>query len=448
MSFTSRGLASSFLVLAVAVSGCREESGARYVDSATFQKLRADAAARSPADVAIPWPKNDKPFTKVDATKRFGRFIRNALWQRLADISALAIEKGDAELLAMGRFYQAYLRGRDIASGEATKEEVFTLVKEAVDAGFRNPHEIAGAEPPRTLHTIDEFRTLIAELETEFQTNLVRETKRLVDQELELSAQVDLGRWAPDLTASNGEKLWREGRPMLVVVTRIHHDGFKKLLADLHPLEERLGDRLPMAVVFYQYDGGDAERRKQTEDYAGRIALRLPYAVIDRAEYKSLVGVLNDRHAKLEAARKRKNNPFNPFEPLGLFVDAERKARYVSRGVITDWELDYIAEKLLEKLGAGAGDGGAKQPLSEDSAVPDRAADGGAGTESTGTEDAEPPVDGAAERAGGGVDGAAEAGAEEDEESAPGEAAVPPEGEAEGLPEDFDAPGSPAPEGD
>src|SRR5690606_17808518 len=184
-------------------------------------------------------------------------------------------------------------------------------------------------------------------LKTEFESKRIDQLKKVVDQELEISTGLEVAAWTPELEAEGGGPFFRDGEPMLVVVSRIHHDGFNKLAPMLEATRKRVGDQLPIAIAFYQYDENDTAQREQTKPYVEKLGLDFPYTVISRDEFKALMTLLEERHEKLDAARKRKNNPFNPFQPLGLFLTAERKPLAVSRGVLADWELDYLVDRFL-----------------------------------------------------------------------------------------------------
>lgn len=333
---------------------CGQAESSEASGAITFPDLDAAkkaAAERDPKDISIPWLAGTK-FTKADAVKRFGRLVRNDKWENLELLSRRSIEQGDTELLALGWFYLTYVQARELAaaSGDAKlalKKSVLEHIRQAVDLGFRNPFEIQNAKLFLPLHDMPEFQSLVAELETEFESQLMDQVKTLVSREIELSTGLDIPTWQPALKTSSDEAILPAGEPALLVVSRIHHDGFNKVVPTLEKIRERVGSRLPIAVAFYQYDGEDEARVEQTKTYADHLGLDLPYTIISREEYKTLMGALEERHDKLEAARKRKGNPFNPFQPLGLFLTAEGKPLYVSRGVLAPWEYDFAVDQFL-----------------------------------------------------------------------------------------------------
>ena len=352
----------AWVVLSLSCTENTAPQRAKGVDRAALEKAKVAAKERKPGDVKLPWLQGSS-LNKPQGIKRFGRFIRNNLWDRLQMISESAVEHGDTELLAMGYFYLAFLEARKISTGEANPDDVFAMVKTAVELGYRNPYEISQAKPLLPLLDRPDFQELIQQLEDEFRSSLRKKFEAGVVEELRLSQEVSLDAWKPELKPLDGEQLWAQDKPMLVVASRIHHDGFNKLLPRIQAAHEKYGTDVPMAVVFYQYSGDDAQRLEQTRAYIDNLSedasVKLPCAVVGRSQFKDLLTLLETRHEKLNALRAAGNTPggtgaggkiqpFNPYQPLGLFMTAEGVPLYLSRGVIEDWQLGFILERFAE----------------------------------------------------------------------------------------------------
>jgi hypothetical protein len=309
-----------------------------------LEAAKLAAAARSADQVSVEW--DGIKLNKPDIIKRLGRLLRNARWERVEKLSIAAVENGDPELLAMGHFYLAVARARDIPSGKVTAEEVIAMVREAADLGFRNPLEIKSSQPLQPLLDFPDMKKLLAGLEEEFEQKYKKKVRDAIDQELELSRKTAGASWRPALKSIDGQPFWLENKACIAVVTRIHHDGFDKLLPLLQDLHRKRGDAVGIGVIFYQYDSEDSARAAQTQEYVRKRGIGFPCAVIGHGQFKELVGLLEKRHAEIEAARKRKNNPFTAFQPLSIFLDGQGVPLYVSRGAVPDWQLEHAADKL------------------------------------------------------------------------------------------------------
>ena len=158
--------------------------------------------------------------------------------------------------------------------------------------------------------------------------------KSSVDSELEASGSAEIAAWKPELKTLDGDAMEMPDGPRVIVVSRIHHDGFNKYLPIVRQAQRR-HEAIPVYVAFHQNDPEDASRRLQTRKYSQDLAIDYPVAVIGREEQNVLLDVLERRHKALAAAGKNKSSaPFNPYEPLTLFLTAEGKTLYLGRGAL------------------------------------------------------------------------------------------------------------------
>ncbi|MCZ6794037.1 MAG: hypothetical protein O7J95_10535, partial [Planctomycetota bacterium] len=312
----------------------------KRIDPVTFKEA---AWNRTPEDVAIPveWVPG-RPLNKTDVEKAFSRMTRNLhkpdVFGRFTKLVPLVIEHGDRDLLATGAFYWAFLEARKLSQEKIEPDEVFSLLVKSVDLGFTNPFAIQQAQPFLPLHDRSDFQALMERLEKDFESSLRQKFEKRVDDEMSRSGQLDGGGWNPELRTLDGQPFLPDEVPRLLVVSRIHHDGFNKMASRLAAVHEKRGKVLPVGVVFYQYQLDDADRVTQTRRYIEKLALRLPTALIAREPYQALVSTLEKRHELLSAGSEN-SLPFNPFQPLALYLDSSGKTIYLERGVVPAWQL-------------------------------------------------------------------------------------------------------------
>ena len=147
--------------------GTKEKNSAS--DKEAAKALEAAAQKRTPKEIEIPlpWAPSAAPLNKPQAIKRFGRLVINSIWDNLEMLCHECVKGGDTELYAMAKFYLAVLAGRDIINTvdrEKAKKEVFAMVDEAIELGFRNAFLIEQSKPLFPLHDLPEFREKIKSL--------------------------------------------------------------------------------------------------------------------------------------------------------------------------------------------------------------------------------------------------------------------------------------------
>ena len=316
-------------------------------------KGKTKATGPAPGEFSIEWDK--QALGEPDIIKRLYRLRKSNQWEenRLPRLTRLVIESGRPKLLPYGHFYQALIHGKD---GE--KELALESVKKAVALGYANYVEIAGAEELASLLEMEEFKALIEPLAIAFQKKVHDTFEKTVDTVFAASAEAVGTPWAPGLKSRpEGGPFWHGERPTIAVITRIHHEGFEKLLPRFKKLLEETGGKVDAGVVFYVEFPEDESRLARTDSYAKKVGLeKIPYAVVGRDEYKALVAALIPLHEKASKKSKGADEegaaeptaPFHVFPLIVGFFDPKGALRHGACGVLEDWQLEYAARKLLE----------------------------------------------------------------------------------------------------
>jgi hypothetical protein len=310
----------------------------------------AAAVPSEPQEVTLDW--DGVTLSLTETRKRFGRFQRNALWDRMERLARKSVEAPLPEFQRLGHWYLARVRAREagLAPGreerEALKKQSLEHLLKARDLGFRNPNEIKAAGELSLLDDQAEFVQFVRELEAEVERRIQSDFQARLDRTFGSLREAGLV-WRPELSSLEGGPFWKDGLPSLVIISRIHHDGFDKLWPLVAKTASELQGSLAVGVVFWQLER--EARREQTLGYRERHGIAGSCAVIGRREYKELVSLLEAQHARLLEGNPPKageSRVFNVYEPVTLFLDAEGRLLYRMNGLPPEWQLRDAATKL------------------------------------------------------------------------------------------------------
>jgi hypothetical protein len=300
-------------------------------------------------------------------------------WEPLNRLSLLAIASGDKSLEAYGYWYQALLAGQDGQKVEAMKK-----LKEAVSLGYKNVVAMEAAEAFQELRESPEFKAIVEPLRIELDTRIKKDFREQVDKALKLPRTES----KPLLEglAQDGKPFWAPGRPMLVVITEVHHDGFLKLVPLLRRVEKQAGDTISMGVLFYQNFTNDPTRLEQTREYVQELGISFPWAVAGRELYRGIVSLLWSRAKELETPAEGQGDweedegsraSAKTFSPLiTLLLDERGNVLHGLSGVPEAWRFDYVLEKLKEMAPKAAPPADPKpEPAADPKKVEEKAAE-------------------------------------------------------------------------
>ena len=265
-----------------------------------------------------------------------------------------ATQKDLRDMQSYAYFYKARSRGRKVDAKNPAEEElneIMANLKRAVELGYTNHLEILGSK--KELHHIfdkAEFKELIKDLKEKAFTRIREGYTRQVAKGFALYAKAAKKTWKPDLKTPSGEAFWPDGSPAIVVLSRIHHDGYNKFIGRL---EKLAGAKLNLRTAFYQHRADDKERLKQTASYVEALGTSSPYSVIDRAQYKELRETLKSRYEDGSAKEGNKKAVFDIFQPVVIFFDANSVPLYLTNGVLEDWQIEAVLAGFTAAGGSG-----------------------------------------------------------------------------------------------
>ena len=345
------------ILLILAVCGA---SASGQAEPAEGKKARKKAAEG--AEVLV-W--NDQPLTEIKVVQRLMRLNKAGAWEpdRLPKLARMAVETDRKLLKQLGHWYLALTAGR-----EGNPPQALEHLKSAVSLGYSNVGEIVDANEFSELRENPEFKALVEELTRKVEKEARDRFTARTDASFAASREDAGSPWVPDLKAASGRPLWQKG-PAIVIVTRVHHEGFEKLLGRLKeiPAEKAKGVRL--SVLFYQDDPANERRAAQAREYADKVAKKLgveiSHAVIGRKDYKDLDARMLARHEKVAAAvapaaasadedgaADPSGGPLNVFPLILGFFGNQGEFQHAICGVPELWQLEYALGKLTEAVTA------------------------------------------------------------------------------------------------
>lgn len=324
----------------------------------------------SGGQISIPWDDGAVLQGESEIIKRFGRFERNALWGKMERLARACLDRSDVaseRLQGLANWYMARVEGQKIRGQYSEVEErrreligrALPLLQKA-KKGFNNYQAFLEAKEFYDLHGTEEFDRLIAELKANAETKLRGDYQRAVEAELAAVKDLTGESWPQQLKTVPNEPFWKPGEPSVVVVSRIHHDGLDKLLANLSPRLKGPAP-LPLGILFHQFRLGDTGRRQQTANYMerwqGLLGSEVPWTITDRAGFGAIEDLLAERHAKMQELLEpdqKKRTTFTFFDPVVVFLDAQGTPMFHANGVLLEWQLDILLEHLKPLLSARA----------------------------------------------------------------------------------------------
>ncbi len=325
------------------------------IATSTFSTITSPAFAADKTAVAqakkkgwqVDWLEGTTLSSKTVVIKRFGRLQRNELWENIELLytqvlglddrfpqfkNDAKVQKDFRDMEAYAYFYRARHTGlkvlldQNLSPAESAERMADALkdLQEAVKLGYRNPDEIKTAKELFRLWEDAEYKKLVADLSAEAQAKLEENYRNRVDEGIARLAKAERQSWAKgaDLRCLDDSPFWSTDKPMVVVISRVHHDGFDKSVERIRVLRDGLADRARVGVAFYQFDASDKSRIAQTAKYAERLGVDLPVTIIDREGYTTLRAVLSSRH---DEAVKLDLEKTLPLVKAGLSADLDPK---------------------------------------------------------------------------------------------------------------------------
>ena len=333
---------------------------------------------------AIQWIKGSLSKATI-VIKRFGRLQRNELWdpppgESLGGIDYLAtevlkldensftdspaIQKDIREMKAYAYFYRARSRGRKVDKENPSSEQLAEVkddLGKAVEFGYTNHQEILGSK--KELHfffdedgEIDDpdFEELIKSLEEKAYKRIREGYPKQVSAGFALFAKAEKKTWRPELKSPGGELFWPAGSPSIVVLSRIHHDGYNKFIGRIEKVADAKGSKSAVRTAFYQLRADNKARLAQTAIYVKDLGTTSPYCVIDRAQYKELRATLKGRYEDGAAKEGKKDAVFDIFQPVMIFFDSSGVPLYQTNGILENWQIEAVLAEFTAATGSGA----------------------------------------------------------------------------------------------
>ena len=359
------------ILLVLALAGA-SASGQEEPAAGKKARKKAAGAAAEGADV-LEWDGNK--LTEIKVVQRLMRLNKSGQWtpERLPKLARMAVETDRRLLKQLGHFYLALTAARDNSPPQALEH-----LKSAVSFGFSNVVAIVEASEFSELQDNPEFKTLIAELTKTVEKQAHDRFSARTDASFAASKEAAGAPWLPELKTPAGQPFWGNG-PRVVVVTRVHHEGFEKLLGRLGEIPGEKTKGVAVSVLFYQDDPGNERRMAQAREYAEKIGKKLGgelhYGVIGRKEYKDLDSRMLAVHEKVSAATSPAGaggdedgsgdpnaGPLNIFPLILGFFGNRGELHHAICGVPEAWQIEYALGKLVESVPVSAPQEARKEP--------------------------------------------------------------------------------------
>ena len=332
------------------------------------KKKEASSPAAKTAGWEIPWLEGTSLSKATIVIKRFGRLQRNEIWDPPAgyDIGGIdylanavlaldeksyegspAVQESIREMKSYAYFYRARSRGRKIDAENPSKEELEGVkadLGKAVELGYTNHLEILGSK--KELHLIfdhADFKELIRDLAEKAFKRIRDGYAKQVTDGFALFARAGEKSWKPDLKTTGGDAFWPAESPAIVVLSRIHHDGYNKFIGRIEKLAETKGAKPTLRTAFYQMKADNKARLAQTASYVKTLGTTSPYCVIDRGQYRTLRETLKGRYEE-GSAKDGKKAVFDIFQPVVIFFDSAGVPIYQTNGVLEDWQIEAVLD--------------------------------------------------------------------------------------------------------
>jgi hypothetical protein len=181
------------------------------------------------------------------------------------------------------------------------------------------------------------------------------------------SGEIASSPWMPDLKTIDGQPFFTPGAPMIVVLSRIHHDGFPKILEVLAAAQADEQLPAPIGIIFYQLDPEDSLRIQQTKRYVESHQISYPWAIIGKADKARLNDDLMARDQAIkellrpELKNKQQraalldeepfwNQSFFIYFPILILFDGTGAPVYAQGGVPKLWEAEVALKAFGETV--------------------------------------------------------------------------------------------------
>ena len=271
----------------------------------------------------------DGPLTaqmKADLKKRMRRQTQSGNIANLRITVKLALDKADKErdrdLLAVAHFYNAGL-----ASTDGTDALFYDSIELAIANGNLNADGFENlALIPDSFKNAARFMARMEKLRKEATEILKAEFEKDVRSRLKNAQPETVS--LPDGCGIGPNPLSPAaivGKPAVLVVTPVNHDGFDKGAKSLATLAKEFDGKVVVAALFCQYDPADAKRRTATEAAIKSLGITLPTGLVGR-EFLKAFDI--------------------PFFPAYFFVGSDGKMPTRQNGFLEEGQLRFILGEL------------------------------------------------------------------------------------------------------
>jgi len=346
----------------------------------------------------------------VKLVKIMGRFLQTNQWEKLEKAALVAYGRDDTELKSLGCWYQTLILGNRLAE----PDEILAKLRETIELGYKNPAEMELAQQLAPIRDRSEFKTLVSDLWTvvraearsKFQTQLESEVEH---NRKRTQSKDPLG--LSDVKTASGEPFWQAGKPLLLILTRVHHDGFLKQVPTLRASLKQHKNGLPVAVLYYQVFESNTARNQQ-----GLAEARQLFGDTEPAWSVATVGQAQKDRIEAALREARREDTTDPlFFPAFALLGVDGEPLLALQGTLNDWQTSALVEQAGRLATAYS------TPLerpSEGESPPDAASETPAATQEPADAAEEPAEDAAEEPAEDAAEEPAEDAAEEPAEDA------------------------------
>ncbi len=239
----------------------------------------------------------ETPPMKVAAKERIKnnirRLLQNSRMERAAALVEKAITDGEKhplnkDLLAFACWARAVLEGNKSkdpgAQEDEPKKRCLEYFDRAIENGWKNPFTFQYAALIRDdIRSSPEFVARVEKLGAAFEEAEREEfSKRLEKGFFDAAQDGGIFPLPEAITGDSALAAKLEGRPAMLAVTRIYHDGFLKALPVLEELSAEYGDSVPTVILFYQAFEDDEFRRQLTARYIDTHEIKVPSVIVTR----------------------------------------------------------------------------------------------------------------------------------------------------------------------
>ena len=116
------------------------------------------------------------------------------------------------------------------------------------------------------LHGMPEYEQLLADLRAKAENKLQDDYRQAVNGELAVAAKISLEPWQLDVKTAGGtidRPFLAPGKPMAVVVSRVHHDGLEKLLPVLKEVWPEFSASLPLGISVHRFPKSHLRKKEE-----------------------------------------------------------------------------------------------------------------------------------------------------------------------------------------